>query len=116
MFPGMGDPRQMKKMMQQLGIKTEEIAAKKVILELEGGGKLVFDAPQITAVNMGAQKMYSLMGNPREEKAAIGSIEIPAEDIEMVAGQTGASKAQAKKALEKHQGDLAEAIAELKKG
>ena len=77
MFPGMGgmDPRKMKMMMKQLGIKNEDINVKKVIFELEDK-KLIIDDPQVSAIDMQGQKTYTVIGNAREEAG-----EIPKEDI-----------------------------------
>lgn len=108
MFPGGVNPKQMAQMMKQMGIKVDEINAKKVIFELEGGKKLVFDSPQIQAMTMQGKKTYTLIGDGVEE------VGIPQEDIDMVAEQTGKTKAEAKKALESTNGDIAEAILKLK--
>ena len=111
MFPGMGgmDPRKMKMMMKQLGIKNEELNVKKVIFELEDK-KLIIDDPQVSAIDMQGQKTYTVIGNAREEAG-----ELPEEDIKMVAEQTNVSEKEAKKALEENDGDIAEAINKLKK-
>ncbi len=110
MFPGMGglDPRKMKMMMKQLGIKSEEIDAKRVIFELENG-KLIIDNPQVSAIDMQGQKTYTVVGNAREEKG------VPSEDVKMVAEQAKVSEKEATKALEENDGDIAEAISKLKK-
>ena len=75
MFPGMGgmDPRKMKMMMKQLGIKSEEIDAKRVIFELDNS-KLVIENPQVSAINMQGQKTYTVVGEEVEEKS------VPADD------------------------------------
>ncbi len=115
MFPGMGrgmDPKSLERMMKQLGIKTEEIKAKKAIFELENGKKLVIEKPSINAMTVQGKKTYTVMGEEKEEQ---GKKEIPEEDIAMVAEQTGASREKAKKALEKNDGDIAKTIIELKK-
>jgi len=113
MFPGLGgmDPRKMKQMMKQLGIKSEDINAKKVIFEMEDGTRLVFESPQISAIDLGGQKTYTIIGTPKGERGEIG---IPETDIEMVAEQAKVSKEKAKKALEETKGDIAEAIDKLK--
>ena len=111
MFPGLGnmDPRRMKQMMRQLGIKSEELDAKRVTIEL-GDSKLVFENPQVSAVDLGGQKTYTIVGSPKEEKAEAG---IPEADIEMVAEQAKVSKEIAKKALGETNRDIAEAIGKL---
>ena len=112
MMPGMGslgNPKQMQKMMKQLGIKNDELPSKRVIFELEGGGKLVIDEPQVTVIEMQGQKTYTVAGEAREEKGGI-----PEEDIEMVMKQAGVERKKAEAALKKNDGDIAEAILELK--
>ncbi|MBS3058922.1 MAG: nascent polypeptide-associated complex protein [Candidatus Diapherotrites archaeon] len=111
MFPGMGriNPKQMAQMMRQMGIKTEELEAERVIFELKGK-KLVIENPNVTAMDIQGQKTYTVMGTAKEESKGF-----PEEDIEMVAEQANVSKEKAKKALEKNDGDIAAAIASLKK-
>ena len=113
MFPGLGgmDPREMKQMMKQLGIKTEEIAAKRVIFELENGN-LVFENPQISAMEVSGQKTYTVIGQAKEE---VAQAKIPESDVEMVAAQANVSKEEARKALEETGGDIAQAIEKLVK-
>ncbi|VVC00379.1 Nascent polypeptide-associated complex protein [uncultured archaeon] len=113
MFPGLGgmDPRQMKAMMKQLGIKSEDIPAKRVVIEAEGR-KIIIDSPQVTAINMGGRKTYTIMGEEREEASVP---EIPEADILMVAEQAGVSRENASAALGETKGDIAEAIEKLKK-
>jgi nascent polypeptide-associated complex subunit alpha len=115
MLPGLGgiNPGQMKSMMKQLGIKSSELNAKKVIIELEGS-QLVFENPAVTEVDMKGQKTYTITGNPTEERVA-AELKILQEDIEMVKQQARVSEEEARSALEKSEGDLAEAISSLKK-
>ena len=111
MFPGMGkgmDPKQMGKMMKQLGIKTDELDAVKVTIELTDR-KIVIEEPQVSAVEMQGQKTYTIMGEEKEESKGV-----PEEDIKMVVEQAGVDKKKAEAALKKNDGDIAEAILELK--
>ena len=109
MFPGGMNPKSMGRMMKQLGIKSDELEAKKVTIELADGKKLIFDSPQVQCMEVQGNKTYTLIGTPIEEKT------IPAEDVKMVAEQAGVSEKKAKEALEKANGDIAEAILALKK-
>lgn len=111
MIPGMGklDPKQMQRMMKQLGIKSEEIAAKKVIIETDSK-KIIINNPSITAIDMKGQKSFQIVGEVSEQ-----SMGVPEEDIQMVAEQTGKTKKEAEKALTETNGDIAEAILKLKK-
>jgi len=109
MFPGGINPKQMGAMMKRMGIKNEELEAKEVIITLANGKKLIFEEPQISVIEMQGNKTYTLTGEAREETS------VPAEDIAMVAEQANVSKVDAKKALEETNGDIAQAILQLKK-
>jgi nascent polypeptide-associated complex subunit alpha len=109
MFPGGVNPKQMSQMMKQFGIKQQEVEAKEVIIVLNNGKKIVFNKPQVQAIEMRGVKTYTIAGESKEESG------FPQEDIDLVSEQTGASKADAKKALEDSNGDIAEAILKLKK-
>ena len=109
MFPGRGiDPRQMQKMMKQMGIKSEEIEAERVIIEGKNK-KIIIDEPSVTAIDMQGKKTYTIMGEERTE-----GMGIPKEDIEMVMKQAEVDAKKAEAALKKNDGDIAEAILELK--
>jgi len=108
MFPGGVNPKQMGQMMKRMGIKNEELDAKEVTILLNDGTKIKFENPQVQAIEMQGSKTYTIAGETTEEKT------VPEEDIAMVAEQTGASKPEAKKALEEANGDIAEAILKLK--
>ncbi len=105
MFPNV-NPRQMKKMMQQMGMKTEELDAQEVVIKLQDRN-IVIENPSVTLVEVQNQKTYQISG---EEKVVQ---EIPSEDIKMVAEQANVNEEEAKKALEGNGGDLAEAILSL---
>jgi nascent polypeptide-associated complex subunit alpha len=110
MIPGMGgmNPRQMQRMMQQMGIKNEEIKASRVIIEQEGE-RIIIESPNVTLIEMQGQKSYQITGNARTESL------VSTDDIKMVAEQADVSESEAKKALEEAKGDIAEAIMKLKK-
>ena len=80
MFPGMGgmNPAQMKQLMRQLGIKTEDLKAKRVIFEMDDK-KLILENPAVTCIAMQGQKIYNVIGEPKEES------QIPHLDIIIVA-------------------------------
>ncbi|MEK6902381.1 MAG: nascent polypeptide-associated complex protein [archaeon] len=114
MLPGLGgmNPAQMKAMMKQFGIKSEDLDVSKVTIELTNGSKLIFDSPTVNAVDMKGQKTYTITGESVEEK---GEEVLSEDDIDMVAEQAQVSKEDARTALEDNDGDIAEAIASLKK-
>ncbi len=107
MMPGGMNPKQMGRMMKQMGIKNEDLAAKEVIITLEDGTKLVFENPSVNMIEMQGQKTYTISGSAKEENS------IPQDDIKMVAEQASVSEEEAKKALEENDGDIAEAISKL---
>ncbi len=106
MIPGGMDPKKMQALMRQMGIKSEEISASKVTIETSSGA-IIIEEPQVTKITMQGQASFQIAGNVRvEEKSS-------AEDIRMVMEQAGCSEEEAKAALEKSGGDIAEAILSL---
>jgi nascent polypeptide-associated complex subunit alpha len=98
----------MASMMKKMGIKTETIDAKEVIIK--GQKTIVIKNPQVTVVDMQGQKTYQIMGNAEEKK------EENREDLELVMEQAGATEDEAREALDGAEGDIALAILKLKKG
>ncbi|MBI2667079.1 nascent polypeptide-associated complex protein [Candidatus Woesearchaeota archaeon] len=113
MFPGM-NPRKMQQMMRQLGIQQQDIAATEVIIRLQDK-ELIITNPSVAKVNMMGQETFQISGQVEERKFFSLITGISEEDIKTVMEQAGVDKETAKKALEKHQGDLAEAILGVKK-
>ena len=112
MMPGRMNPRQMNQMMKRLGINVKEIEnVEKVIIQTDKY-EYIFDEAEVTMMDAQGQRTYQIIGKPRmvEKKE-----EIPKEDIELVAKQTGKSAEEVKKALEETKGDIAEAIIKLTK-
>ncbi|OIO22018.1 nascent polypeptide-associated complex protein [Candidatus Micrarchaeota archaeon CG1_02_47_40] len=110
MFPGV-NPKQMEQMMRQMGIKSEEIKAKRVIIEKEGE-RIIIEEPQITKIVMQGNASYQIGGKERVEEEGGGIA--GEDDVKMVMEQAGVSEEEAKKALEEADGDIANAIMKLK--
>ncbi|ACS90079.1 MULTISPECIES: nascent polypeptide-associated complex protein [Thermococcus] len=110
MMPMKGmNPKQMQKLMKQLGIKMEELeGVKEVVIKLENKEIIIKDAA-VTVVTAMGEKSYQIVG--KEEVREV--LNIPEEDIKLVMEQTGVDYETAKKALEETKGDLAEAIVKL---
>ena len=104
-MPGF-NPKQMEKMMKQMGIKNTPIEAKRVVIET-GEGNLVIGDPQVMMVEMHGQKTFQVSGDVSEEGASSDG------DIRMVMEKTGKSRGEAEAALEKSGGDIAGAILSL---
>ncbi|MBW2978521.1 nascent polypeptide-associated complex protein [Candidatus Woesearchaeota archaeon] len=109
MMPGM-NMKNMAKAMKRMGIQQNELEVKQVIMKLEDK-ELIFENPQVSQVNMMGQKTYQIIGEPQEREL---KTEISEDDVKVVIEQTGKTIEEAKAAIEKHKGDLAAAIMELK--
>ncbi len=103
------NPRQMKKLMRQMGIKMEEIeGVTEVVIKMEGK-EVVLKNPVVTAITAQGEKSYQIVGE--EEVREV--LNIPEEDIQLVMEQAGVDRETARKALEETKGDIAEAIIRL---
>lgn len=110
MFPGAGNPRQMKRMMKQMGIDMETLDDVEEVVIKRSGSEVVFSSAQVTVMDAKGQKIYQIVGNPEERELGYEPDE---EDVELVIEQTGASRDGAVAALEAAEGDIADAIMEL---
>lgn len=117
------DSRRARRMMKQMGMNMNELGdIKRVILQ---GDKrqIIIEGPQVTSINVQGTKMYQIAGGqetegkPSTATAAAepeeAPLEIPEEDILLVAQQANVSIDIAKRALEDSEGDLAQAIIKL---
>ena len=93
--------------MKQLGIDQEEVDAKRVIIERENS-KIIIDNPSVQKIKVKGEESFQITGDAREEGEGIKE-----EDIKLVMEKTGKGIAEAKKALESVNGDIAEAIVKL---
>ena len=109
MFGGI-DPKKMQGMMKKMGIAQEEIPAKRVIIEKQDGNTII-NNPAVIKINMQGQTSFQISGEVSEDKGDT-SFTNP-EDIATVVEKTGCKPEQAKQALEKNKGDIAEAIISL---
>ena len=116
MLPNM-DPKTMMKLMNQMGIKSVEVDAVKVIIEKSDGSTLVVTGPQVVEITMQGQKSYQVSGEVTERSPASdeGGKEPGEDDVGLVAASAKASKELAADALKKTKGDIAEAILLLEK-
>ena len=110
MLPGNINPRQMKAMMKKLGMNVEQIEDVQSIVIKTPKGNYVFDSADVQAMTMQGQTTYQITGDIRFEPA---TVEIPKEDVTMVASQANVSEEKARAALIATKGDIAEAIMKL---
>jgi nascent polypeptide-associated complex subunit alpha len=110
-------------MMKRLGIEQEEIADVEEVVIRTATKEFVFTKAQVTMMTVQGQKTVQIVGEPliraRKEgaaKTAPAKVEIPDEDVALVAEKAGVSEAAARKALEETGGEPAEAIIRLMGG
>lgn len=108
MFGGI-DPKKMQAMMKQMGIKQDEIDALRVVIEKSDGNKIIIDQPNVVKVTMQGQESFQITGETREETGVLFS----KEDVELIMEKTGKSFEECEAALERNEGDMAQAIIEL---
>jgi nascent polypeptide-associated complex subunit alpha len=114
MIPGMNKKqmKQMERRMKKMGMDMKELeGVTEVIIRFEDK-ELIIDNADVSFMNVMGQETYQVTGNAREVELEY-EIEIPDEDIEMVANSAGVSQDKAREALEECKGDLAEAIMKL---
>jgi nascent polypeptide-associated complex subunit alpha len=110
MFPKI-NPKQMKKMMRQMGMEMKELPATEVLIKLESGD-ITLENPSVSIIEMQGQKTYQITGGVERTSEGSGASD---EDINLVASQAGVSKEAAKEALKTSDGDIAAAIVSLTK-
>jgi len=98
--------------MKRMGIQQTEIEAEEVIIKTKEK-ELVFKNPQVAKINMMGQETYQVVGEAEERELSTAP-EISEDDIKTVMEQAGVDRKTALAAIEKHKGDLAEAIMALK--
>ncbi len=104
MIPGL-NPRQMEKALKRMGINQKEIDAREVIIKTDKKD-IIIKNPHVLKINLMGQETFQISGEVVESA-------IKEEDIETVAQQANVPKEEARKALERTNGDLAKAILEL---
>jgi nascent polypeptide-associated complex subunit alpha len=102
-------PREAKRMMQRMGLNMEGIPDVEEVIIRTSSKEIVVENPEVAILDMHGQKIFQVTGQVSEKKVE-KEMEIPEEDVRLVADQTGKSMEEAKKALEETGGDLAKAI------
>ncbi|MFH0798312.1 MAG: nascent polypeptide-associated complex protein [Candidatus Woesearchaeota archaeon] len=102
MIPGV-NPKMLKQAMKKMGVKQEEIDAYEVIIKTREGDYSIKN-PQVMRVEMMGQESLQITGGM--EKVEAGT----SDDVRLVMEQAKCSEGEAKKALEKSNGDIAQAI------
>jgi len=103
------NPKQLQKAMKRMGVKQEEIDATEVIIKTHDK-ELIIKNPSVAKVNMMGQESIQVTGDIEERDLKA----YKEEDVKTVVEQADCSEEEAKEALEKSKGDIAEAILNLK--
>jgi nascent polypeptide-associated complex subunit alpha len=114
MIPGMGgrgmNPAKVKQMMKQMGINITEINDVEQVIIRTPDRDIVFNDADVSIMNAQGVDTYQIVGTPEE---VTRELQIPDDDVRLVAEQTGVSEDKARAALKNANGDLAEAIMAL---
>ncbi len=105
MLPNM-NPKQMEKMMKQMGINSKEINAEKVVIYTEGE-EIHINSPNVTQITMQGQTSFQVGGVVSKRER------INEEDVKMVMEKAGVDREKAVEGLKEHKGDIAETILSL---
>ena len=109
MIPGM-NPRKMKQVMKQLGMDVRPVEDVQEIVVTTPKGRYVFDQAEVAIMKMQGVTTWQITGEPRFEDAVL---EIPDDDVSLVAEQANVPVETARAALEASKGDIADAILKL---
>ncbi len=104
------NPRQMKRIMRQMGIKMEELdGVEEVMIKLKGK-EVILKNPSVAVMVIKGEKTYQIIPETEEVREVL---EIPDEDVKLVMEQAGVDRETALNALKEAKGDIAEAILKL---
>jgi len=102
MIPGV-NPKMLKQAMKKMGVKQEEMDAYEVIIRTRDGDYSIKN-PQVMRVEMMGQESLQITGDMEKVEKDRG------DDVRLVMEQAKCSEDDARKALEKSNGDIAQAI------
>lgn len=107
------DPRQLKRIMDQMGIKSEDIDALRVVIE--GKDKdIIIENPKVTQIDAKGDLSFQVQGDVKEVDKV--KMEVSEDDIKMVMDKANIDHDAARVALEESNGDIAAALINLKGG
>ena len=119
MIPGKFNSREVKRMMAQMGIKSNEMTDVKKVILYGDTKNYVIENAAVTMIEAQGQKSFQIVGNMKEVPKGAGEVkneEISPyndEDIKLVMDQTGVVMEKAIEALKGADGEPAQAILNL---
>ena len=122
------DSRNARRMMQRMGMQMQEFNGVTRVIIQSPGKDIVIEQPTVTSINVQGQKMYQITGGKVSERASQAGVlapgamhiaekpvvQVPEEDVLLVAQQAKVSMDRARETLAKCDGDLARAILMLR--
>jgi len=103
-------PRAMRRMMQRMGLTMTPIENVKEVVIKTSDKEITIEEPEVALLEVSGQKLFQVVGERITEKTLEKKLEIPEEDVQLVAQQAHVSLEEARAALEQTEGDLAKAI------
>ena len=103
------NPREMEKLMKQMGMNVENVEAEEVIIKCRDK-EIVVKEPVVQKINLQGVVSFQVQGIIEER----GITSFSDEDVSLVMAQADVSEEEARKVLEQTKGDIAEAILILK--
>jgi len=137
---GKGGSRSMRRMMDRMGIDMQQVPAQEVIIKCDEYD-LVISSPQVSLINQAGQEIYQILGKAEkvqkgespemlegeplletdeetkempEQHSITTAPQSSSDDIKLVASQAQVSEDVAAAALKRTNGNIAQAIIELK--
>jgi len=92
-----------------MGLSMKPLDVNEVILKTKDE-EIVIEEPEVAVLEVQGQKIFQISGGRISKRKIKRKIEIPEEDVHLVAQQANVSLEEARAALEQTEGDLAQAI------
>ncbi len=105
------NPREIRRMMAQMGIKSTEMSDVKQVIFKGKDKDYIIDNASVTMIEAQGQKTFQVLGNLREVKKE--SEPYNEDDIKLVMEQAGVTREKAIEALKAANGEPAQAILNL---
>lgn len=105
--------RETKRIMKRMGLSMDVMSDVEEVVFKMGSKEMIIEDPEVAILNLKGQKVFQVTGGKITERALVNEkkiVTIPAEDVRLVADQTGRGVEEARRALEESEGDLAKAI------
>jgi len=106
--------REATRMMQKMGMQLGNIDNVTQVVIATETKRIIIDRPSVATLNMQGQQIYQVIGGQVKEETKSEAIITPEDDIRLVSEQAKVSAEEAKAALLRAGGDLAQAIVLLK--